>query len=128
MPSFTDMVAGPNGILSLEGLVNPFVSSDPPEPTTFAETLLLDSTSFLRGLLRSNQVIRYAIDTSGPLTVISHPATSRNVAVIRWASGVGGRRTTIEAEGVVMTMDAWVKSTDWGSTKVRLSLSIVLVV
>lgn len=124
MPSFTDMIAGPNGILSLDGLVNPFVSSDPPEPTTFAETLLLDSTSFLRGLLRTNQTIRYAIDTSGPLTVISHPATSRNAAVIRWASGTSGKRTTIETGGVVMTLDAWVKVTDWGSTKVCLTVSL----
>ena len=111
------MVTGPSGILSLDGLVNPFLSSDPAEPTAFAETFSLDSTSLLRGLLRSGQTIRYAIATAGPVTVISHPETSRNAAVIRWASGANGKRTTIETEGLVMTLDAWVKVTDWGSTK-----------
>ncbi|KAG9100065.1 hypothetical protein FRC06_004571 [Ceratobasidium sp. 370] len=110
------MVLGPHGILSLD-LVNPFTPSEPPAPTTFAETLLLDSTSLLRGLLRTSQTIRYAIATAGPVTVISHPATSRNAAVIRWASGVNGRRTTIETEGVIITLDSWLKVSDWGSTK-----------
>jgi hypothetical protein len=117
----TNMVVGPRGILSLDGLVNPFTPSDPPTPTTFAETLLLDSTSLLRGLLRANQNIRYAVATAGPMTVISHPATSRNVAVIRWASGTSGKRTTVETEGVIITLDSWLKVSDWGSTKVRLS-------
>ncbi|CAE6478511.1 unnamed protein product [Rhizoctonia solani] len=122
MPLDMAAITGPSGILSLDGLVNPFVASDPPEPTTFAETLLLDSTSFLRGLLRAgqqghNSSIQYAIATAGPVTVISHPATSRNVGVIRWASGENGKRTTIETEGLVLTLDAWVKVTDWGSTK-----------
>jgi hypothetical protein len=124
MPLDMAAITGPRGILSLDGLVNPFVSSDPPEPTTFAETLLLDSTSFLRGLLRVGQgggqnTIHYAIATAGPVTVISHPATSRNAAVIRWASVDNGKRTTVETEGLVLTLDAWVKVTDWGSTKVR---------
>lgn len=118
MPLGLNVVTGPSGILSLDGLVNPFVSSDPPEPTTFAETLLLDSTSLLRGLLRFNNTIRYATATSGPVTVISHPATSRNAAVIRWASGTNGKRTTIETEGLVLTLDTWLKVSDWGSTKV----------
>ncbi|CAE7204875.1 unnamed protein product [Rhizoctonia solani] len=122
MPLDMAAITGPSGILSLDGLVNPFVSSDPPEPTTFAETLLLDSTSFLRGLLRAggqghSSAIKYAIATAGPVTVISHPATSRNAAVIRWASGENGKRTTIETEGLVLTLDSWVKVTDWGSTK-----------
>ncbi|KAG9124879.1 hypothetical protein FRC07_009895 [Ceratobasidium sp. 392] len=116
-PQIVDMVFGPRGILSLEGLVNPFVPTDPTPPTTFAETLLLDSTSLLRGLLRTNQTIKYAIATAGPVTVISHPATSRNAAVIRWACGANGRRTTIETEGVIITLDSWLKVTDWGSTK-----------
>ncbi|KAG8730034.1 hypothetical protein FRC11_007515 [Ceratobasidium sp. 423] len=122
MPLDMAVITGPRGILSLEGLVNPFVSTDPPEPTTFAETLLLDSTSFLRGLLRAgqrgqNSAVQYAIATAGPVTVISHPSTSRNAAVIHWASGVNGKRTTIETEGLVLTLDSWVKVTDWGSTK-----------
>ncbi|KDN45526.1 hypothetical protein RSAG8_04850, partial [Rhizoctonia solani AG-8 WAC10335] len=122
MPLNMAAITGPSGILSLEGLVNPFVSSDPPEPTTFAETFLLDSTSFLRGLLRvgqqgHNSAIKYAIATAGPVTVISHPATSRNAAVIRWASGENGKRTTIETEGLVLTLDAWVKVREFGSTK-----------
>ncbi|QRV94322.1 hypothetical protein RhiJN_22340 [Ceratobasidium sp. AG-Ba] len=114
----SSMVLGPNGILSVQGaLLNPFTPSEPPAPTTFAQTLLLDSTSLLRGLLRSNQSIRYAIATAGPVTVISHPSTSRNVAVIRWASPANGKRTTIETEGVIITLDSWLKVTDWGSTK-----------
>ncbi|CUA69755.1 hypothetical protein RSOLAG22IIIB_08678 [Rhizoctonia solani] len=122
MPLNMAAITGPSGILSLDGLVNPFVSSDPPEPTTFAETFLLDSTSFLRGLLRAgqqgqNSAIKYAIATAGPVTVISHPATSRNAAVIRWASAENGKRTTIETEGLVLTLDAWVKERDFGSTK-----------
>ncbi|CAE6386323.1 unnamed protein product [Rhizoctonia solani] len=123
MPLDMTSVTGPSGILSLDGLVNPFVSSDPPEPITFAETYLLDSTSFLRGLLRAgqqgghNSAVKYAIATAGPVTVISHPATSRNAAVIRWASGENGKRTTIETEGLVLTLDAWVKVRDFGSTK-----------
>ncbi|KAF8750957.1 Josephin protein [Rhizoctonia solani] len=122
MPLDMAAITGPSGILSLDGLVNPFVSSDPPEPGAFAETLLLDSTSFLRGLLRVGQgggqnTIHYAIATAGPVTVISHPATCRNAAVIRWASGENGKQTTIETEGLVLTLDAWVKVTDWGSTK-----------
>ncbi|KAJ1304887.1 hypothetical protein OPQ81_006021 [Rhizoctonia solani] len=122
MPLDMAAITGPSGILSLDGLVNPFVSSDPLDPTTFAETFLLDSTSFLRGLLRTgqqghNSAIQYAIATAGPVTVISHPATSRNAAVIRWASGENGKRTTIETEGLVLTLDSWVKVTDWGSTK-----------
>ncbi|KAG8721025.1 hypothetical protein FRC08_016335 [Ceratobasidium sp. 394] len=116
LESTASMVFGSTGILAFD-LVNPFISSQPTPPTTFAETLLLDSTSFLRGLLRTNQTIRYAIATAGPVTVISHPATSRNAAVIRWASGANGRRTTIETEGVVITLDSWLKVTDWGSTK-----------
>lgn len=114
----SSMVLGPHGILSLQGaLLNPFTPSEPPAPTTFAETLLLDSTSLIRGLLRASQTIRYAIATAGPVTVISHPATSRNVAVIRWASSANGKRTTIETEGVIITLDSWLKVTDWGSTK-----------
>jgi len=113
----TNMVLGPHGILSLDGLVNPFTPSEPPTPTTYAETLLLDSTSLLRGLLRVHQNIRYAVATAGPMTVISHPATSRNVAVIRWASGTTGKRTTVETEGVIITLDSWLKVSDWGSTK-----------
>lgn len=124
MPLDMTAITGPSGILSLDGLVNPFVSSDPPEPITFAETLLLDSTGILRGLLRAgqqghNSVVKYAIATAGPLTVISHPATSRNAAVIRWASAENGKRTTIETEGLILTLDAWVKERDFGSTKVR---------
>ncbi|CAE6506273.1 unnamed protein product [Rhizoctonia solani] len=122
MPLDMAAITGPSGILSLDGLVNPFVSSDPPEPTTFAEAFLLDSTSFLRGLLRAgqqgqNSAIKYAIATAGPVTVISHPATSRNAAVIRWASAENGKRTTIETEGLVLTLGAWVKERDFGSTK-----------
>ncbi|KAG8734281.1 hypothetical protein FRC10_011801 [Ceratobasidium sp. 414] len=117
LESAASMVIGPHGILSLDGLVNPFTPSEPPAPTTFAETLLLDSTSLLRGLLRASQTIRYAVATAGPVTVISHPATSRNAAVIRWASGANGRRTTIETEGVIITLDSWLKVSDWGSTK-----------
>ncbi|KAG8779642.1 hypothetical protein FRC12_024001 [Ceratobasidium sp. 428] len=117
LESAASMVFGPRGILSLDGLVNPFTPSEPPAPTTYAETLLLDSTSLLRGLLRSSQTIRYATATAGPVTVISHPATSRNAAVIRWASGANGRRTTVETEGVIITLDSWLKVSDWGSTK-----------
>ncbi|QRW21765.1 hypothetical protein RhiXN_06754 [Rhizoctonia solani] len=117
MPLDMAAITGPSGILSLDGLVNPFVSSDPPEPGRLprhcSSTRLRFAWTAESRQGGGQNTIHYAIATAGPVTVISHPATCRNAAVIRWASGENGKQTTIETEGLVLTLDAWVKVTDW---------------
>ncbi|KAG9123049.1 hypothetical protein FRC07_000306 [Ceratobasidium sp. 392] len=125
MPPSTVMQGG---VLPLEKIANlpgvvkqlkPAHSGPPSEVSTFAESLELDSSLFLSGILRSSGRVRYTIASSGPTTVITHPATSRNVAVIRWTTNATGD-TTIETQDVTLNLRKWLEASDWGATRIRV--------
>ncbi|KAG8721054.1 hypothetical protein FRC09_008558 [Ceratobasidium sp. 395] len=94
------------------------MSQPPSEVSTFAELLELDSPLFLSGILRSSSRIRYTIASAGSTTVITHPATSRNVAVIRWITNASGD-TVVETQDLTLMLNKWLETSDWGPVRSR---------
>ncbi|KAG8775966.1 hypothetical protein FRC12_001170 [Ceratobasidium sp. 428] len=107
-------------IAALPGVVKQLapVSRPPSEVSTFAESLELDSPLFLSGILRASSRIRYTIASAGPTTVITHPATSRNVAVIRWVTNASGD-TVVETQDLTLRLNKWLETSDWGPVRSR---------
>ncbi|KAG8739531.1 hypothetical protein FRC10_005479 [Ceratobasidium sp. 414] len=123
MPPSTIMQGGVlplEKIAALPGAVKQLksVSRPPSELSNFAQSLELDSPLFLSGILRSSGRVRYTIASSGSTTVITHPATSRNAAVIRWVT-TATEGTTIETQDLTLKLSKWLETSYLGPIRSR---------
>ncbi|KAG8719183.1 hypothetical protein FRC08_003467 [Ceratobasidium sp. 394] len=123
MPPSTIMQGGVlplEKIAALPGAIKQLksVSGPPSEMSSFAQSLELDSPLFLSGILRSSNRIRYTIASSGSTTVITHPATSRNVAVIRWVTNAT-EGTIVETQDLTLKLNKWLETSDLGPIRAR---------
>ncbi|KAG9075038.1 hypothetical protein FRC06_010312 [Ceratobasidium sp. 370] len=94
------------------------VSRPPSEMSSFVQSLQLDSPIFLSGIWRSSSRVRYTIASSGSTTVITHPATSRNVAVIRWVTNAT-EGTIVETQDLTLKLSKWLKTSELGPVRAR---------
>ncbi|KAB5593748.1 hypothetical protein CTheo_2828 [Ceratobasidium theobromae] len=122
------------GVLPLDAILNVLPTSlksssttsqsrPPSELVQSENTLLLDSTRLISGLLRSSNsggAVEYVIATDGPRTVVTHPARSRNVAVVEWKAGK--TRVVVEDDGVrlQLCLGEWLDVSRWGHAKTRV--------
>ncbi|QRV85563.1 hypothetical protein RhiJN_27631 [Ceratobasidium sp. AG-Ba] len=118
MPATTVMQGGVlplERIAELPGVIKKLKSTSrpPSELSEFVELLRLDSPLFLSGMLRHFDRIRYTIASSASTTVITHPATSRNVATIRWPTTIAGE-TLVETQDLTLRLKRWLSRSNIG--------------